>query len=142
MFSPAALTRPQLNLSFIVLYSTSSMLVKVTLLVLYLRIFKPVKSVVIIIYTCIGIITAFYTATLIAYIVQCIPRTTGSAAWLMSQAKCGPFALRVSAVQGVFGPVSDFVILMIPLSLVIPMRLPFQKKLAVASIFLTGLVYV
>ncbi|KAH8901739.1 hypothetical protein GQ53DRAFT_740474 [Thozetella sp. PMI_491] len=124
------------NLVFVVLFATSAMLVKCSLLVLYLRIFRPIVTVNWIIYLCIGVISAFYISTLTAYSVLCSPRPGFS--WVVSQVVCGTAALNIAVVQGVFGPVSDLVVMLIPMTLVLPLSLPPKKKVAVAGIFLTG----
>lgn len=114
------------------------MMVKLSLLVMYLRLFKPVQLVKIIIYVCIGVVTCFYMATVIAELVVGIPRA-GDSGWYAAQLRYGPVGLDVSSVRGVFGIVSDFGILFIPLSQVIKLNLPLKRKVTLICIFLTGL---
>lgn len=117
------------------------MLVKVSLLALYLRVFKPSRKVNIIIYTCIGVVMAFYLSTMIAELVVGIPKS-GNGGWQEAQMNYGPFGLDVSAVRGVFGIVSDFAILLIPLTQIVQLNLPLKRKVVLVCIFLTGLLYV
>lgn len=113
------------------------MLVKVSLLALYLRMFKPVRLVNIIIHTCIGVVVSFYVATMIAELVVGVPR--GDEGWQAAQARYGNFGLEVSAARGIFGVISDFVILAIPLSQVVQLHLPLRRKITLVCIFLSGL---
>lgn len=48
--------------------------------------------------------------------------------------------LDVAFAHSIFGVVTDFYILMIPIPLIAPLRLPLGRKLGVCAIFLTGLV--
>lgn len=116
------------------------MLLKISLLALYLRLFKSIKKVTIAIYICAGITILFYLATMIAELVIGIPRR--SEGWEVAQIRYGPFGLNVSVARGFFGFVSDFVILFIPLTQIIRLHLPLRKKIALLCIFLTGLLYV
>ena len=119
----------RLNLVFIVLWATSTLLVKATLLVLYLRIFRPALWMHWAIYTTIAVVSAFYLATVIADVVKCTPKP-GGGGWLVSQQVCGPAALDIAVAQGVFGPVSDLVILLIPMVMVAPLKMERGRKVA------------
>jgi hypothetical protein len=114
------------------------MLVKLSILGLYLRMFKPVRLVSIIIHVCIGVVTSFYVATAIAELVVGTPRGENGR-WQAAQSRYGPFGLDISVVRGVFGVVSDFAILFIPVSQVIQLHLPLRRKVILVCIFLTGL---
>ncbi|KAI0117411.1 hypothetical protein F4814DRAFT_416204 [Daldinia grandis] len=128
----------RINFIFVLMSAVSTMLVKVSLLVLYLRIFNPVRQVTITIYVCTGVIVSFYLATMIAELVVGVPKA-GSEGWQEAQARYGPFGLNVSVVRGVFGIISDFAILFIPLAQVMKLYLPLRKRIILAGIFLTGL---
>ncbi|KAK3688824.1 hypothetical protein B0T22DRAFT_490423 [Podospora appendiculata] len=128
----------RLHLTGTVMYASGAMLVKVSLLVLYLRIFHPVYVVNRAIYACIGLVSAFYLVTIIYDAVKCTPAPGSPGGYFLAALYCAPFALEISVAQGVFGLVSDVVILLIPMSLVLPMNLPRGKKIAVTCTFLTG----
>jgi hypothetical protein len=117
------------------------MILKLSLLTLYLRFFNRVRTVRIAIYTSIGIIVSFYLSTIIAELAVGIPRP-GEGGWGPVQTSYGPFGLNVSAARGVFGVVSDFTILLIPITQIVPLSLPLQRKIILLCIFLTGLLYV
>lgn len=120
--------------------AVSAMLVKTSLLTLYLRIFNPVRRVTIAIYICIGIVISLYLSTMIAELMVGIPR--GGEGWQAAQMKYGPFGLNISAVRGVFGIVSDFAILLIPSTQIVKLNLPLRRKVVLVCVFLTGLLYV
>ncbi|KAI1477678.1 hypothetical protein F4774DRAFT_388204 [Daldinia eschscholtzii] len=126
------------NFVFVIISSITTMLVKLTLLVLYLRIFNPVEIAKIAIYICIGVTISFYIATMIAELVVGLPKAGGEG-WQAAQIRYGPFGLNLSVVRGVFGVISDFVILLIPMTQVIKLHLPLRKKITILGIFLTGL---
>ncbi|KAI0191924.1 hypothetical protein F4808DRAFT_443454 [Astrocystis sublimbata] len=127
----------QINFTFVLLSAAASLLVKLSLLMLYLRIFNPVQAVKITIYACIGVLTAFYFSTIIAELVVGIPRNRGG--WQEAQVRYGPFGLTISVVRGVFGVVSDFVILFIPITQLIKLSVPLGRKIVLLGVFLTGL---
>ena len=62
--------------------------------------------------------------------------------WPEAQTKYGPFGLEISNARGVFGVLSDFAILVIPMTQIAQLRLPLKKKVILTCIFLTGLLYV
>lgn len=80
------------------------------------------------IYTCIGVVVSFYLVTIVAELVAGIPRP-GGGGWQQAQVKYGPFGLSVSVAHGIFGIISDFVILLIPLTQIISLCLPLRKKI-------------
>ncbi|KAK6948148.1 hypothetical protein Daesc_009912 [Daldinia eschscholtzii] len=80
-------------------------------------------------------------ATMIAELVVGLPKAGGEG-WQAAQIRYGPFGLNLSVVRGVFGVISDFVILLIPMTQVIKLHLPLRKKITILGIFLTGLLYV
>ncbi|KAJ2983343.1 hypothetical protein NUW58_g6268 [Xylaria curta] len=125
------------NFSFVLLTAISAMLVKLSLLLLYLRIFKPAWKVTLTIYACIGIVSLFYLSTMIAELVVGVPK--GGGTWQQAQAAYGPFGLTISVVRGVFGVLSDFVILLIPMTQLVLLALPTRRKVVLVGVFLTGI---
>jgi hypothetical protein len=82
-----------------------------------------------------------YLAFLIAVAVVSIPphgQRESSEVRALSQ---GSRMIRISIYQGIFGVISDFYILVIPMHLVVRLRLPISKKAAVCGIFVSGLLY-
>lgn len=125
-----------------ILSGISLLLVKLALLVLYLRVFRPIYSVRLTIYSCIGILAAFYLATCVAYLVQCVPETSQNVAVALNTGNCIPSAVDITVVRNFFGAVSDFVILVIPINQVFKLGLVRKKKFAVVGTFMTGLMCV
>ncbi|KAI0417229.1 hypothetical protein F5X98DRAFT_341749 [Xylaria grammica] len=123
--------------AFVLLTALSAMLVKLSLLSLYLRIFNPAWKVTLTIYVCAAIVSSFYISTIIAELVVGIPKGNGSLQ--QAQVRYGPFGLTISTVRGVFGIVSDFTILFIPMTQLITLALPTKRKVVLICIFLTGL---
>ncbi|KFA71847.1 hypothetical protein S40288_07757 [Stachybotrys chartarum IBT 40288] len=123
-----------------ILSGISLLLVKLALLVLYLRVFRPIYSVRLTIYSCIGILSAFYFATCVAYLVQCVPETSQNVAVALNTGTCIPSAVDITVVRNFFGAVSDFVILIIPINQVFKLGLVRKKKFAVVGTFMTGLI--
>ncbi|KAH8767428.1 hypothetical protein F5883DRAFT_644439 [Diaporthe sp. PMI_573] len=128
----------QTNFTFVLMSAISIMLVKLSILALYLRMFKSVRLVNIVSFVCIGVVASFYVATVIAELVVGVPRA-GEGGWQVAQMRYAVFGLDISAVRGAFGVVSDFAILFIPLSQVIQLHLPLKRKIILICIFLTGL---
>lgn len=132
-----------MEITGICLFAVTFIFVKTTLLVLYLRLFHPSKGTVIMIWLGIVVITSFYLATMIADVVLCTPhKGDGGYLSVKTQTRCGQPSLKLSSAQGVFGVVSDFYIIIIPIQLVWQMRLPTGRKIGVSAVFLTGLLYV
>ncbi|KAI1826553.1 hypothetical protein F4861DRAFT_63956 [Xylaria intraflava] len=125
--------------TFLILTSLSTLLAKLALLTLYLRIFNPSRNVTLAIYVCLVIVTGFYLSTVIAELVVGLP--SNDAGWTQGQNKViwGTFGLTVSVVRGVFGVVSDFAILLIPMTQLIRLALPMRRRIILSCVFLTGL---
>lgn len=122
------------------LYALAAIFVKCTLLVLYLRIFRPIGRAVYMIWSGIVVIILFYVICIVYSAVQCLPRRGGSG-WLgrYAQHACPQSQLELSAAQGIFSTISDFYVLFIPIQLVSGLQMPVGRKIGVIGIFLTGL---
>lgn len=79
----------------------------------------------------------FYGVTTIVFGVLCGPR--GGEGWLQSAqtARCRS-SVNMDYAQGIFGVISDFYILILPMPNVFKLHLPFRKKIGIAAIFMTG----
>lgn len=126
----------------ICVYEITTLVTKVSLLLLYLRIFKVAREAAIMVWTGIVFITMFYLASFAAQAAMCFPR--GSENWFDATLapRCGMPQVRLAAVQGVVGILTDFYALAIPFVLVTRLQMTNSKKAGVAAIFLTGLMYV
>lgn len=123
-------------------YEITTLVTKVSLLLLYLRIFNVARGAAIMVWTGIVFITIFYLASFAAQAIMCFPR--GSETWFVATLapRCGQPQLRLAAIQGVVGVLTDFYTLAIPFVLVSRLQMASSKKAGVAGIFLTGLLYV
>ncbi|KAI2467416.1 hypothetical protein F4781DRAFT_402319 [Annulohypoxylon bovei var. microspora] len=127
------------------LYSSSAMLLKTSLLVLYLRMFRVDKTANILIWIGIILIVLFYSACIIGTSYLCRQSQWPSNASptefliLQSQSGCNHPQLNLAAGQGVFSTVSDLYVLVIPINLIWGLRLPLRRRVGICSIFLVGL---
>ncbi|KAI1312745.1 hypothetical protein F5Y03DRAFT_197702 [Xylaria venustula] len=141
------------------LYFLASLLTKTTLLVLYLRIFRPSRSARVLIWTSIAIVILFYTISFLVDAATCGPDIRGADFphdvslanitqitndYSSSQLKsgCAEPQIITSATVSVFCVITDFYVLAVPIGLMLSVRLPPRQKIGVCAIFLTGLLYV
>ncbi|RYC59115.1 hypothetical protein CHU98_g7089 [Xylaria longipes] len=130
------------------LYSATVLFIKTSLLVLYLRIFKPARIARILIWIGILLITLFYLACIVISAIFCNPAQwsghIGPVEFLELQARsnCNRPQLDLSAAQGIFSTVSDAYILVIPTILVSGLRLPLRRRIGICAIFLIGAIAV
>ncbi|KAF2675841.1 hypothetical protein K458DRAFT_437682 [Lentithecium fluviatile CBS 122367] len=122
------------------LYSLAALFIKITLLVLYLRMFHPTYRANTMIWVGIVDVSLAYVAFAIAFIIIFTPPPVHQEQWGLTRSAAKTTALlKSTAVNGVFVIVSDFYILLIPMHLVMGLHLPLGRKLGVCGIFLTGL---
>jgi hypothetical protein len=86
------------------------------------------------------VIDVFYIICTVYSIAQCVPRS-GETGWLSASvsARCARPQAILAFAQGIFGTISDFYVLYIPVHIVSGLRMPNRRKIGVISIFLTGL---
>ncbi|KAI5925601.1 hypothetical protein F4810DRAFT_659243 [Camillea tinctor] len=123
----------------ICLYNISTMFIKLSLLLFYLHLFRPQYYAKLLIWTGVVIITIFYTICTILVIAY---NGTGDNHNMqgISDGQLKKYALLLVIAQSVFGTVTDFFVLAIPLIMISRLNLPPGKKLGVAGIFLTGFI--
>ncbi|KJZ70896.1 hypothetical protein HIM_09722 [Hirsutella minnesotensis 3608] len=122
------------------LYMAASMVLKLTILALYLRLFRPVRHVAWMIRVGIALIVPFYLASMIATLALCLPRPQDGGSWLSPEqrGRCETPQITIGKVQSVFNAVSDIYIIVIPLHMVSSLQLSRKRKVGVIAIFLTG----
>lgn len=124
------------------------MLLKTSLLVLYLRLFRTDRIMNVLIWTGIATIVVFYSVCIIATSIFCRssqwPETTNPAEFLLLQAQsdCNGPQLNLASTQGVFSTVSDIYVLVLPIRLIWNLRLSQRRKIGICSILLVGLMFV
>ena len=120
------------------LYSPSILMAKLSLLLLYLRIFHANVKLRYFIQFGIGFLSLFYTGTLIAYAILSIPKPGQSQlAAILSVDTARDIPLGIT--QGAVNVVSDFYIFCLPIPVIWKLQLPRGKKIGVLAIFMTGL---
>ena len=123
------------------LYGPTVFFAKLSLLLLYLRIFSPDRWTRLFIYFGIGVIFIVYTVTASILVGLCIPRKGESWALGLLSSRCRD-TMAMTYVQGIFNIISDFYVLVLPLPVVWKLQLPLRKKVAVSAVFMTGLLSV
>jgi hypothetical protein len=120
------------------LYSLGAILVKLTLLLLYIRMFRPRNIARVLIWGAFAFIPLFYIATVIAFTKFYMPQKGQD--WISPRTASITHKMNnVTTVQGIIGIVTDFYILFIPIWFVSGLRLPLGRKIGVSAIFLSGL---
>jgi hypothetical protein len=120
-------------------------LVKLTLFCLILTVFRPITWLRRLVFIGIGVTGAFYLYGAIYYGIACGPRGgvdrfsyLAGLAGKMCHDPTGYIQIN-NILQGAFNLFSDLYILVIPIPAILKLHLPTQKKIAVLSMFLTGL---
>lgn len=121
-----------------VLYSPSVLFAKLSLLILYLRIFRPNDGLRYCIYFSMVLLSLFYSATFTAYAILSIPRRGQTQLESIESANTAK-DIPLGIAQGVFSVASDFYIFCLPIPVVWKLQLPRRKKIGVLAIFMTGL---
>lgn len=106
---------------------------KTTLLVFYLRIFSPVRRTVVLIWAGIGTIILYYVLSIVLYFYFTLPLNS-----MEHQSELLDFA----AASGVFGVLSDFYVLAVPIGSAMELQMPRGRKIGICAVFGTGLLYV
>ncbi|KAI1491158.1 hypothetical protein F5X96DRAFT_668967 [Biscogniauxia mediterranea] len=119
--------------------SAAAMLVKLTILALYHRIFQPILWAKRSIWAGLILVATFYSVLLMVLLVPCVPIHGES--WLAktTHGACPTVQVKNSQAQGIFGLVSDLYILAIPISQVSRLSLAPKRKAGVLVVFLTGI---
>lgn len=127
------------SMSSVVLSNFAIMSIKLSILVFYLRIFKPVPWARIAIWIGLAAVLLFYVILNIVLLAICVPRH--GLTWLEMSTTPGwvTVGIRTSLAAGWFGTIADLYILAIPVRLVSTLNLSRKHKIGVIAIFLTGL---
>ena len=123
------------------LYAASALFVKLSLFLLYLRLFQPNKITRRLVYGGMSACGLFYSASIISNCALCMPRPdqrSDTTTWLLSFEKCGHSTEHLAICQSVFGTLSDIYLLVIPIQSIFQLHLPVKRKLGVSSIFMIG----
>ncbi|KAI1424708.1 hypothetical protein F5Y12DRAFT_714946 [Xylaria sp. FL1777] len=123
----------------LVTFPIAAMLVKITILALYYRIFQPSKWAHRLIWIGVILVLIFYISTVIILLANCIP--SGRDTWIsrVQSGACPTVQVKIALSQGVFGLVIDLYIIIIPIWQISRLSLPPRRKAGILLIFLTGL---
>ncbi|KAK0516327.1 hypothetical protein JMJ35_000930 [Cladonia borealis] len=132
----------QKSLVTIDLYPAAAFFIKLSLFLLYLRLFKPNRFTRWLNYG--GIITCglFYSASIIGNCVMFIPtpgQPNNNSAWLLRASEYSHRILILSVVQSVFGTLSDIYLLVIPIQMIFQLHFPIERKIGVSAVFMIGI---
>ena len=113
------------------------MAIKSSLFMLYLHLFGPNKKLRFLVYVGMVVNVLFHSTCLGAQILVWMP--SSGQPWFKTTVSPGyPMAIELGVIQSSFNVVSDFYLLLLPLSGVLQLQLPLRKKIGVAAIFMTG----
>lgn len=144
-FDNLPLNAQQSTLASINLYAVSAFFVKLSLFLLYLRLFKPNKVTRWLIYGGIVACGTFYSSSLISNCALCIPKPgqpNDAASWSLRAEQCSLPSQHLAIAQGVFGTISDIYLLVIPIHSIFQLKLPTERKIGVSAIFMIGIMSV
>jgi len=110
---------------------------KLSLFLLYLRLFSVNKTTRYFIYFGIIATSLFYLASMLFSIIACSPWSGESRLAALSSARCAQDK-RLGYVMTVFNVCSDFYLLVIPINIVSKLQMPRRKKIGVISLFMLG----
>lgn len=124
-----------------VLFQICVTLIKVSFLLLYRRLFRPVTHIKLMVWIGISLVVTFCVAFIIVVVVACAPWPSEHDGWLdqgMAQ-RCNDLVVPLITAAAYFSVLTDFYILAIPLHQVPQLRLSRKRKIGISFIFLTGL---
>lgn len=119
-------------------YGLTIFFAKMSLLLLYLRIFSLQKGVRLAVYIGTAAMLIVYFGTVICNLILCVPRP--GEAWTSKSevARCEPSRI-VGYVQGAFSIISDVYIFILPIPVIWHLHLSKRKRYGVIGVFSTGL---
>lgn len=126
----------------ILLQYLAVLFIKISILVFYLRLFKPILWARIAIWTGLAALLGFYITINIVLLAICIPRHGKTWREVSSKQDWQTALIRTSLAAGWFGTLADLYILAIPIRLLSTLNLSRKHKFGVMAIFLTGLMWV
>ena len=128
----------QTQFAEIALLGPSAFFAKVSLLLLYLRIFSPHKSTRYAIYISIAFAFCLYWVSIPIEAYYCAP--SAGKGWTLSEIgpKCWS-AVILGLVQGPLNVLLDVFLFVLPIPVVIGLQMSFRRRMAVLAVFFTGL---
>jgi hypothetical protein len=133
------------------MYMLASTLLKLSLLLLYQRIFNVDRRTRYAIRASMVLVPLYYGTAMVLLLSICMPRNVrnGSASggrsresYKAAHQRCVRRQVGLNIASSVFNAASDLLLLLLPLPLVWGLQLPLRRKVGVTLLFITGLVYV
>lgn len=112
--------------------------VKLTLFLLYFRLFGVSRHLRIFIYIGIASMFIVYAGATIVVGIFCFPRAEKTWSEAVSDVECQTQNLYTDYMIGSFGVISDFYILSLPIVLILRMQMPRKKKVGICALFMIG----
>ncbi|KAI9718448.1 MAG: hypothetical protein M1812_004169 [Candelaria pacifica] len=125
----------QLQFASILVYMLAIFFVKLSVLQLYLRI-DTSKAYRITVWTLIALTIAYHFASLVAHFATCIPV---SKQWYPRKPGHCFDKKKLAVSRAILNVVNDVVILLVPLSVLRKLQLPWKQKIALSAVFSTGI---
>jgi hypothetical protein len=125
------------------LHSVASLLIKLSLLVLFYRLFSPLVHSKILIKFGIVFTIISYTIVITTWIYYNVPHA-GEMGWLDPTfiTRTASAGSKIAVVLGVLGSFTDLYVITIPLTSIARLSLSTARKIGLAAVFATGFVYV
>ncbi|MCJ1404232.1 hypothetical protein MMC11_007457 [Xylographa trunciseda] len=120
------------------IYSPLIFLVKLSLFLLYFRLFSPIRSTKILLYFGIATNAVFYAISFALIVYFCGPHEGRTLVESQSAYSCVVQARTLGTVQASFNIASDLYLLCIPLPIIWRLQMSSKRKLGVGAIFMTG----
>ncbi|KAI0860399.1 hypothetical protein F4860DRAFT_217287 [Xylaria cubensis] len=123
------------------LYAIARILVRISILLFYLRIFRASRARIVIIGTVVFILVEGVAFT-IPTLLQCSPVAYFWERWDgLHQGRCiDPYPLVL--ISGIFGVLVDTWLIAVPIPFVVRLQLPWQKKILISSMFAVGIIVI
>ena len=125
-----------------VLSGPTMALIKVSIFLLYLRVFSTNLPTRLAIYMGIFSVVVYNAVCSALVLVFCIPRHNEAWVELFSIYRCFRNEQNVLIASGALNLITDIYVLCLPLPIVWSLQLPLRKRLGLIAIFMTGLMYV
>ncbi|MCJ1266643.1 hypothetical protein MMC22_006528 [Lobaria immixta] len=124
---------------YILLYGPTIFLIKISILILYLRLFSPDRLIRSLICLGMGYTLLANSIVTISFGALCAPRKTQSFLEAYQTSQCVSNIDNLTITTSVVNLVGDIYILILPIAPVLKLKLSTRKKIAVVGVFMTGL---
>ncbi len=127
------------SIVFGLIYGPTVFFTKLSLFLLYLKIFFPSQRIKYFIWGGLAVSFLVYTATTIAFAVFGMPKPGQKWVEVIARPNFHKESNTHGLVFGSFNVVSDFYLLILPMPILWHLKMPLRRKLGVITIFMTGL---